>query len=457
MPCPSPDLPERVRETIACHRMIAPGMRVLAAVSGGADSMALLHLLIALEYQIEVAHLDHGTRNGESAVDAAFVQDTAARLGLTCHVERRDVAHEAKVSGQSFEARARKVRYTFLRRVAEARKCPVIATGHHGDDQAETLLLRLLRGTSPEGLGGIPPVRLMGELKIVRPLIACSREDLVTWLTGQGHAWREDLSNTDTRFLRNRVRHELLPMLTDYNPAIREALRRLADTQRCENACLEALARDAERGCRDDDRLDREGFRKLPEALRRRVMLRYAFDLGAVPSHEVLVKAVAWVSGSATGKECDLGRGVRLYLGKNRVEAVGPRQAPPVTAIPLAIPGVSEAPGHRFRVRFLEDAPGNLAAYCNAQRQVFDAAKLRRAVIRTRRPGDVFQPLGMTGHRKLKEWFIDAGVPRPARDTRLLLARGDTILWVPGGPPSAGAAVTPSTTSFLEVQVDHDH
>jgi tRNA(Ile)-lysidine synthase len=370
-------------------------------------------------------------------------------------VVRRDVPREAEASGESFEAYARAVRYAFLQRTAQERGCGVIATGHHADDQTETILLRLLRGASPDGLGGIPPVRPMGPLRIVRPLIDCTRGDLLAWLRAEGHAWREDGSNADPRYLRNRVRHELLPQLESYNPSVREALTRLAETQRCESACLDVLAREAGAACREGDRLDRAAFRHLHEALQRRVLLQYCFDLGVAPSHDLLIQAGAAVAGCATGKEWDLGQGVLLYLGRTHVEPARSATPKPEAAVPLAVPGTTEALGFRFRAKRLESVPYDLAAHCNPWRQVFDAGLMGDTVVRTRRPGDVFRPLGMKGHRKLKNWFIDAGVPRPARDTRPMLARGETILWVVGGPPSADVAVTEATTSCLEVEVDH--
>ena len=239
------ELLDRVRDTLHRHDMLEAGERCLAAVSGGPDSMCLAQALHDLRIPFEIAHFDHGTRAGESAQDAAFVREAAARYGVPCYDTRRDMPREAGQSPDSFEEVARRARYAFLLETASARGCQALATGHHADDQAETVLLRLLRGTSPGGLGAIPPVRQCDGVRIIRPLLDCTRDEILAYLEARNVPYREDRTNADTRHPRNRVRHELLPLLTrDYNPRVRDALRRVAEIQHDEDDFLEGLAAD---------------------------------------------------------------------------------------------------------------------------------------------------------------------------------------------------------------------
>ncbi|MBI3629760.1 MAG: tRNA lysidine(34) synthetase TilS, partial [Candidatus Rokubacteria bacterium] len=228
---------DAVRDTIRRHAMLAGGEAVLVAVSGGADSVALLHVLAALAAELSlrltVVHLDHGLRP-DSAADAAFVESLARARGLPVVVDRIAVP-----PGGSLEARAREARYAALRRHAARLGADRVALGHTADDQAETVLMRLLEGAGPRGLAGIPPVRG----RYIRPLIETRRAGIVETLTAAGLTWREDPSNRDPKFLRNRIRHELLPLLAStYNPAIVPALARAAALTRELLAQVSAVA-----------------------------------------------------------------------------------------------------------------------------------------------------------------------------------------------------------------------
>lgn len=446
------DILSRVCGTIARRHLPEPPARVLAAVSGGADSMALLHVLLRLGYRVEVAHLDHGTRAGESTEDARFVRETTVALGLPFHLETRDIPAEKAERGESFEQVAREARYAFLRRVAEARGCAAIATGHHADDQAETVLMRVLRGTSPGGFSGIPALRREGTVAVMRPLIDCTREEIRAWLKAEGIPWREDRTNAELETVRNRVRHELLPAMASVNPGIRDALLRLAETQAVENEYLATAANEALDACVKGDQLDRAAFAALPEALRRRVMQAYARRLGRDLDHDRLAAAAASVALGHTGTQVDLGGGALLYLGRSHAEPARPAS---VAEKALEVPGEVSLLGLRCRARLMEAVPPDLPAYCHARRQVLDADAVGGALlVRTRRPGDRFRPLGMKGTRKLQDWFVDAGVPGPARDRRLVFEAAGAIVWVAGGPPSADSAVTARTARFLEILLD---
>jgi len=435
--------------------MVGPGDRVLAAVSGGPDSVCLLHVLLDLGYDVEVAHLDHDTRDGESRADAAFVRDLAAGWSLAYHCERRPVRAESETRRSSFEEHARQVRYKFFVRTAQERECTVIATGHHADDQAETVLMRLVRGTSPRGLAGIPPVGVRDGLRVVRPLFECTRDEITAYLDAQDLRYRIDRTNADTAHVRNRIRHDLLPLLArDYNPRAREALLHLAELLRCDSDLLDALATAAEKEVlAADEVLARAPFAGLHPALRRRVVARLAWRHGVDCPFERVDAAVRFAADAPTGQRFDLGGGVLLYSGRETVEVLpGPLETDDSEAA-LSVPGDTRAFGRCFAVAYC-GTPGDVARHCSPGLQVFDARALGSGLaVRRRRPGDRFTPLGMTGTKTLKKYLIDIGVPAPQRDRQLVLTGDGRIAWVVGHAISAHAAVTPETREVVEVRV----
>jgi tRNA(Ile)-lysidine synthase len=250
-------------------------MRVLVAVSGGADSVALLDLLARHEDRLSliVAHFNHQLRAADADQDAAFVAASAGALGLPFHLGSLDVAAAATRNRQSVEVAAREARYAFLARTAAAESAAWIATAHHADDQAETVLMRLLRGTGTTGLRGmalLAPMPGHPGLRLWRPLLLAPRAEITAYCAGRALPYCEDSSNRDPRVLRNRVRHELIPYLETYNPGIRKVLARLADNAAADGEILDAAARFALDGLRQTGgAFDRAGFRALSPGLRR--------------------------------------------------------------------------------------------------------------------------------------------------------------------------------------------
>jgi tRNA(Ile)-lysidine synthase len=437
--------------------MAEPGARILVAVSGGADSVCLFHVLHDLGYTIEAAHLDHQTRAGASAADAAFVLALCERQGVRLHAESRAVEAEAETSPLSFEEYARNVRYQFLTDVAEHADCAIVATGHHADDQAETVLMRVLRGTSPGGLAGIPPVRMIGSTRIIRPLIDCTHGEILAYLDARGIAHRIDDSNTDTRYLRNRIRHELIPSLTsEYNPRLSEALTRLAEVQRAENELLDEAAAEFLNRCFEAGRIKRDAFARGMIACQRRAIVAVAWRMGVECPFERVEAARAFVVFGPTGRAFDLGGGILLRNARDLTDVVRGPSTTDDREIALACPGDTAAFGVVFRLRFMDRTPEiPLTQYCTASRQVFDADALGEGLsVRFRRPGDRFSPFGMGGTKKVKDYFVDAGVPAIDRDRIPLLVCGERIAWVVGYAIGAEFAVTKHSNRLVKVEVD---
>ncbi|HEU4438227.1 MAG TPA: tRNA lysidine(34) synthetase TilS [Methylomirabilota bacterium] len=440
--------------------MLRGGERVLAAVSGGPDSVALLDVLDELRSPLGlvliVAHVHHGLRP-EADADAEFVRGLAARRGLPVHVDRVTVRRAPPWDG--LEAESRRARHAALQRIARATSAARIATGHTADDQAETVLMRLLQGAGPRGLGGIPPVR--GPL--ISPLIETRRDDILAHLRARGLGFVDDASNRDVRFLRNRIRHDLLPFMAELaGPSVVESLCRSAAAARAVVADLEARAR------ADLDRL----ATREPAGLTFDVS---ALGAGSVELGAEILRQAAAAQGETRPLRGPAQRAVRALLGgmprrrtarlgglvaerSGRRLRVGPAALPALVARAWELPGVLELPeiGRCLTASIAPRAP-DYAVPREPGRVAFDADELPPTLtIRGRRRGDVFSPFGAPASgpaavRRLKPFLIDAGVPRWQRArTPLVEARGQ-IIWIAGVRRGQSAPVTAATARVLEL------
>ena len=271
----------KIKSTIKKYTMLQKGDNILAGVSGGPDSITLLHILCDLkkEYSLNiiVAHLDHKFRGEESIADRKFCEQLAKKYNLEIVWEAIDVPSIAKEKGISPEEAARMARYDFFKRAARERGIDKIAVGHTRDDQSETVLMRIIRGAGMKGLGGMSPVKEMQGYKIIRPLIEISRKDVEDFISEEGLKFREDSSNEKTIFTRNKIRLELIPLLEkDFNPNVKEVLANMAENLQTENDFLSKYAKrkfKAASKIRNGEILiDIKKFRKLPQAIRKRVL-----------------------------------------------------------------------------------------------------------------------------------------------------------------------------------------
>ncbi|NQU38521.1 MAG: tRNA lysidine(34) synthetase TilS [Lentisphaerae bacterium] len=451
---------------------------LLLAVSGGADSVALLVALNALKpsmgLELTVAHLDHQLRGAEARSDAAFVGALSRKLKVACVTGRRDVRRLARRKHLSIEMAAREARYHFLQQTALKQGASVVVTAHNADDQAETVLLRLARGCGPAGLGGIrwrvrlsdllPGVRDTG-LEVIRPLLDRSRVEIEAFLHQQGQTWREDASNASVAFLRNRVRHELLPLLeTRLNPKIRTALWRTADILSEEEVWLDQMADVSLRSCADaDGRLERSALTALPPPLGRRVIRKWLMA-SALPVESMdwsLAERVGALAADACGSRAvDLPGPWRVVRRYGFLAVVASRSAPEPFRVVLTRVGETLLPEQGLRilierrpgvVRERGASPGVLPATASLSAK---AVGRRRLYVRCPRPGDRIQPYGMRGSKKLQDILVDAKLPAEQRGELPLLECGGEIAWIPGYRIAHGFRVEDEESPALHIRIE---
>ncbi|MBI3603200.1 MAG: tRNA lysidine(34) synthetase TilS [Nitrospirae bacterium] len=469
----------RIAAGVRAGKLFAPGDRLLVALSGGPDSVALLSLLVELapswDLRLAALHVNYGLRGEESDEDARFAAALCDRFSVPFQCERVSLAREGAQGRQrsSLQEIAREARYEVLVRAGRKLGVDKIALGHQADDQAETLLMWMLRGAGTAGLAGIPPIR---ESFFIRPLLQVSRSEILDYLKERRVSFRSDSSNDKPLYLRNRVRHELLPMLKRYNPAIVATLLRQADILREDDLCLEQWGREqtARVACRERDGVvvDRAGLLALPVALQRRVIRSVLRQLngnengptfGAVAT--ILDRLIQSRSGSVVTVE---GVRVERTYARLRFQSVGQSDPSPRTkaraqaaskGLVLAVPSVLRWPltGQSLRAGLATSSTGSVASAPTPSRRVavFDADRVTGAlVVRSWKPGDRFSPSGMQGRtKKLQDYFADIKLPRLDRAKVPLLATPEGILWVCGYRADHRFLATSRTTRTLTVEL----
>ncbi len=462
-------LVEEVRRFIVSRDLIPSGSFVVAAVSGGADSMALLSILHRLSldsrFSIAVAHFDHQLRPRAQA-ELEQVRQFASSLDLPFYSGSENVGAIAQATGDSLEEAARKARYRFLERTAGELAADRIATGHTQSDHVETVLMRIIRGTGLRGLAGIPIRRGA----IVRPLLGITREDTAEYCRAAGLAFIEDPSNEDSRFFRNRVRRELLPLLErEFHPGVRENLATLAENAQAVLESIRIRTRPIIRkgfAPRGADRWDLDIGEMLHLDETSIVVLfgdvfadELLCDMDFTRVHyEALVRLV--LDPYASGRMLSLpGLTLRREHAKiviARSLADPERSAGPLPAKELALPGDTELPGLRVSTRIVEC--GSLAdtEFAATENEAyFDLSRLEPPLrIRAPLPGDRIQPFGMTGTKKLSDIFIDKKIPASARPTSLVIADTRDILWLVGIATSEKCRVSPAAGRAVRIRVE---
>lgn len=457
--------------------MLCKGDRVLAGVSGGPDSIALLHILVQLaskwEITIGIAHLNHCLRGVDSERDADFVADLAARLNLPCYSKAIDVRKDPASQKRSIEAAARQIRYAFFDRICRRNGYNKIALGHHRDDNAELMLMFLFRGSGPLGFSGIPPVR---EGRIIRPLISTEKNELVAFLNENAIIYQVDKSNRDMRFLRNRIRHETIPYIQACcNPGIIETLNRFSEIIRSEDEWVNEIIQPIYENIlvsSDKHRVELAipALTALPEAVQRRVIrtaiVRIKGDLLRISfSHIEAARKLAERQQYPAQLTLPDGIGILRYprlLTFYQMDASLHRKRPKIGSEPKpffyavsdsveriaiaetgAVLTFSEIP---IGSCLMENLSGKIALL---DREMLEFPLTLRNIL----PGDRFNPLGVSGTQKIQKYFIDHKIDRSERRQCPVLLSGNKVAWLAGHRISDSYKITPSTRRVMKIEI----
>ena len=465
----------RIKKTLIDHKMVEPGDTILLGVSGGPDSVALLRGLLELKQELNIelamAHLNHGARGEESDRDARFVKDLGETLQIKTLIEKKDVAAKQAVSKNSFQEAARHLRLEFFERSMNQIGANKIALGHTSDDQVETVLMNLLRGSGLKGVGGMSPVRH----PYIRPLFYCSRPEIADFLNDRKIPYCEDSSNEKIDYLRNRIRLELIPFLREkYNPRITENLFEASGIFRADNDYLKTLEdhefdRVVSRpGESETLNMDIEYFTALPLALKRRLVRRgiekIKGDLRRVSFFHIQ-EILHLFEKAQKGKRIDLPGNLEVSCLGDRVEFKRIQESDSSILSddskasdwmrPLNIPGETqvEKAGLTLKTEIID--PGEMGFSAGQSNQAFlDFDKTGdNIIIRFFQAGDRLKPLGMKGTKKLKSLFIDEKVPQEIRSTVPILTTGENdIIWVYGTRIAHAYRVTSDTSKILFIK-----
>ncbi|MCY4487726.1 MAG: tRNA lysidine(34) synthetase TilS [Deltaproteobacteria bacterium] len=495
------ELHQKLAETLLRDELLVPGDAVLVGVSGGPDSVALLHLLTevapALSLSLEVAHVEHGIRGARSREDAEFVRRMAAGLSLPFHVARLDLhgaeyreaasrdAPDARAehlearagdreSTGNLEARARTERYRFFARVAAERCLAKVAVGHNRGDQVETMLMWLLRGCGPEGLAGMPAARPLDRAPagsegpwLIRPLLDVPRDEILGYLESRGLEHREDDTNRDTRYLRNWIRRTLLPQLREQTDGgLEHRVARLGGMLRSDNVLLERRVAEGYPRVSRDDVLDRAAFLGVEPELRPRMVrfwLRRVTGTLRRVGHAHVDAVLDLIAGSRPHARVSLTgawtvarqyESVRLVFATDE-EREGAKGDGEEYSYPLPLEGELLLPEAGLKLTAWRSDSLDLPA--NPFEAAFDLRAVERVegtlLVRNFRPGDRFRPLGMAGHKKLKDLFMEMKLPRPRRRTLPLVLTGEEIVWIPGCARGDFARLEPASRAAWRVKI----
>ena len=461
---------EKVKDSVKKYRMLSRGDIVLIAVSGGPDSVAMLHSLKNLieEYDlgIHIYHLNHNFRGQESDQDAYFVKKLGKEHKIPVTIDEYDVAGYIRKHGLSVQEGARKIRYELMERKAQEIGANKIAVGQNANDQAETILMRFLRGTGPHGLAGIAPVR--GQ-RYIRPLIEVWRKEIEEFLKQEQIEVRLDKSNLKPVYLRNKIRLSLLPQLREeYNSNIDQALVNMGGIFREEESYLEDMTGKAlqKHTVEQSDReivIEKEGFLKEPKALQRRIIKLLwdeVTDNGSSLNYIHIEKALKLIAQGSVGSKMNLPQGIEIKNSYG-VFATGNLQQQKIVSFNhlIKVPDKIQIQGITIETKILKaDNRENFnfqKVNPDVAREVFLDYDLitEDLYFRNRLPGDVFSPFKGRGRKKLKKYFIDLKIPREERDEVLLLAMNNCVLWVAGRSINERYKVTAASKNILHISL----
>jgi tRNA(Ile)-lysidine synthase len=473
---------KKVAETIEKYALLKTGQNVVAGVSGGADSLCLLYCLNLLGYQVTIAHLDHQLRK-ESVKEAQYVGRIGSDLGFEVVIERGDIRELAE-KGYSLEEAARLKRYQFLASVAHERDIDTISTGHTADDQIETVLMHLLRGAGASGLRGILPDTKLDEwvdipqgegIHLVRPLLDIRRSKTEEFCSELDLDPIQDLSNQDLSFFRNRIRHQLLPVLREFNPGIDNIILRMAQVMEAETQMAEDLLDEKWHTLMLEKdgptiKLDRNAFEECPLALKRnflrRLIKQLRPDIRDV-GFEQIEQAIEFLSGSMNSNRIQLLAGIEMLnltpdfaVIRDEGQKLSFPEYPQMQIqkpLEITIPSFIELEnGWKIHVED-QDLMGfdqaELLASLDEYKAALDAHIIKGQIrIRTIKPGDRISPLGMDGSLKVSDLFINNKIPQPARKNWPLIVDDEKVIWVVGLRVAEVCRITTSTKKVIRLR-----
>ena len=459
------DLRSQVKEFIISRELICPGDHVLAAFSGGPDSLCLLHLLNELSgdlnFKLTACHINHNLRGKASKADAVWSMQLAQSWVVKLITVNVDVKGHSRKNKLSLETSARELRRAALLDVSKKQKCNKIATGHNLDDQAETVLMHLIRGSGLSGLSGIPVMNG----PYIRPLLNCSRGRIEAYLKQHKLAGRNDASNSSPKYFRNRVRHQLMPLLETYNPQIKRALSHLAGNVELD---LEIINHQVEKAfdiCAKSDKskiaIDLSKFKLYNKGLQHNI-LRHCSELllgpGLVPDSLHIAQAMELLLRGRTGNKVDLlgdiwiektyGRAVLTTL---KTKAETKKQILALKTIALAIPGTTGAGAYSIKAWLAGKHSVRNITKCQPELVYFDAAIMDGSPLEItgKKDGDRMIPFGHKSAKKIKDIFIGSRIPHSQRAGWPLVRKGSTLVWLCGARRSDAFPLTSKTKIVL--------
>jgi tRNA(Ile)-lysidine synthase len=467
-------LEQQVLDFIQEKQLLSSGQMLVVAVSGGPDSVCMLYVLAdlcrELDVALHIAHLNHQLRGKDSEADAAYVGRLARRLGIPATIESWDIQTYRKNHKLSLEEAAREVRYSFLVEVAANAGAACVAVGHTADDHIETILMHLLRGSGNRGLRGLMPLvhwkSAAGDLTIIRPLLNLSRGDTVAYCRQHRLKPRTDASNLSTESFRNRIRHDLLPELRKYNPQIAGALLRMAGIVTDDLDYIDGEGARLWKDIASYDEgaliIDKQRLLNLPPALQR-YLLRRAVEsaLGSLKDIEAVhIEDILNALEKPAGKAIGLPFGINFSIEYDRYilapDFLSLCPLPPLEGeTAVNIPGKTSLPGWDINASIMSMSEFNTGKEENTDfTAFFDYDRTgNRLTVRCRRPGDRFQPLGMEKPKKLKEFMIDARIPRSWRRRVPIVTSPEQIIWVAGWRIDERVKVAVNTSSVLRLEL----
>ncbi|MXQ54539.1 tRNA lysidine(34) synthetase TilS [Shimazuella alba] len=455
----------KLESEIKQYQLFNNGEKILVGVSGGTDSIALLHGLVRLapeyRWQIHVVHVNHQLRGEASDQDADYVAKFCEKYQIPYQIKKVDVQAKRAEDGGNKQAIARQLRYRAFQAVAQEQGIKKLTLAHHADDQVETMVMRLIRGTGPSGLVGMKRIRVLGSIQVVRPLLRIYRKEMEDYLEDCQIVPREDESNQSTLYTRNRLRLELIPDLMSYNPHVKQALLQLGSLIEEEEEVWqkwtnEGVASISTKVSEQEYLIDIKSFLSYPVALQRRMVklilncltdenlpyhsIEQVLQLVVHPSPSVWIFLPGGIKGVRSYEKLRL---TKDYINKAEAEWI----------FPLQIPGITYLPQGAIQ-SIISSTPFHSDTRESPHKAVFDAEQLDLAhlSVRNRRAGDRIRPYGFSGHKQVKALFMEKKIPLSQRNKQPIVVVKDEIVWIPNIRRSAIAPVTPETSRFLMLQ-----